>query len=206
MLVPPMNEVSNVLFVLPGWSSFASSTASSVGRVCACGVMIARIPSTPGSFATSAIVRRNSSGVASPMISAGFPRLQASGANSLMRSTVALSSFASSPPYISNASVESTPGPPAFVTMPSLGPRGGVWDMSTFAIPKRSSMVSTRRTPARSKAVSNTLSDPASDPVWLAEAAAPAEERPDFMTMTGFSVTATRAAVINRRASPIASM
>ena len=61
-------------------------------------------------------------------------------------------SSASSPPRASRRSVAMTPGPPALVTMPSVGPRGLETRDSASLASNRSSISSTRTTPARRKA------------------------------------------------------
>ena len=63
----------------------------------------------------------------------------------------------------------------------------------------------TRSTPARRNAAPYTSSAPASEPVCVAAAFAAMRERPDFITMTGLTRAAARAADMNALASPMAS-
>ena len=76
------------------------------------------------------------------------------------------------PPPAIRASVASTPGPPALVTMVRLGPLGRGCLASTSAMSNRSEMRSTRSTPTRRKAASSTSSEPVSEPVCEAAALA----------------------------------
>ena len=66
-------------------------------------------------------------------------------------------------------------------------------------------MRSTRITPARLKAASITVSEPASEPVWLTAALAAASVRPAFITMMGLVMATSRAADKKARASPMVS-
>ncbi len=67
-------------------------------------------------------------------------------------------------------------------------------------------MESTRSTPARWKAASNTPSLPVSEPVCEAAALAASAVRPALMTMIGFFMETSRAALRKLRGSPIDSM
>ena len=105
------------------------------------------------------------------------------------------------------ASVASTPGPPALVTIASRGPArprllgqhlGHVEELA------RSCRRAARRT--RRNAASSTSSLPASEPVCDAAALAAASVRPALITMIGLVSATSRAAERNDRASPIDSM
>ena len=71
----------------------------------------------------------------------------------------------SSPRFSIKASVASTPGPPALVTIANLGPRGRGCLASTSAMSKTCEIESTRSTPTRRKAASSTSSLPDNEPV-----------------------------------------
>ncbi len=70
---------------------------------------------------------------------------------------------------------------------------------SVSAASNSSSRSVTRNSPARRKAASAAPSLPASAPVWVAAALAPAAWRPALMTMIGFMRAAERAADMNFR-------
>ena len=70
------------------------------------------------------------------------------------RSMLSSESLASSPPSSISASVAMTPGPPAAVTMASLGPLGSFRESRISAQSKRSAISFTRNTPALLKAAS----------------------------------------------------
>ena len=65
------------------------------------------------------------------MMSIGLLWLQCGGSTLLSSSVVDVEISASSPPSVSSASVAITPGPPALVTIASLGPLGRGWLAST---------------------------------------------------------------------------
>ena len=122
------------------------------------------------------------------------------------RSSFFRASWASLPPQASRASVASTPGPPALVTMARRGPFGrGCLPRASEAW-KSSAMVFTRSTPQRRNAASSTSSLPVSEPVWEAAALAAASVRPGLMTMIGFERATSRAAERNDLASPTDSI
>src|SRR5215831_17740566 len=127
-------------------------------------------------------------------MSSGLPRLQAEGRTPSRRPSVSPDSEASSPPLATSASVASTPGPPALVTIVSRGPRGRGCRPRTSANLKTSPMSVTRRTPLRRKAASNTSSEPVSAPVCEAAALLAAAERPALMTMIGLVSATSRVA------------
>ena len=70
---------------------------------------------------------------------------------------------------------------------------------SVCAASNNASSVSTRSMPARRTAASNTVSEPASAPVWDAAALAAPGVRPALTTMTGLLRDAARAADMNLR-------
>ncbi len=184
----------------------ASCSALRAGSVMPCGARIASKPSHPGSRRTVSTASPYRDGSASPRISTGLPWLQCGGSRAFKASIVAELSAASSPPAPSNASVASTPGPPALVTIARRRPRGRGCLPSTSAISNSSAMRSTRKTPQRRKAASRTSSLPVSAPVCDAAALAAAAVRPALMTMMGLARATSRAAERNSRGLPIDSM
>ena len=139
-------------------------------------------------------------------MSIGLRRLQLGGNTWSNRSIVSGDSSAKSPPPETTSSAANTPGPPALVSTINLRPRGRGCLASTSVMSNRSSIVSTRNTPDRRKAASNTASLPDSDPVWEAAAWAAASVRPTLITMIGFCSATSRAADRKARASPTDSM
>jgi len=140
------------------------------------------------------------------MMSIGLLWLQTGGRTSFSRAIVSSDSSVSSPPPPISVSVARTPGPPAFVTIDSRRPRGRGC-LARISDTSNSSLIeSTRRTPARRKAVSRTSSDPVSEPVWEAAAFAACAVRPGLMTMIGLVSATSRADERKARASPIVSM
>jgi len=93
-------------------------------------------------------------------------------------------------------------GPPALVTMPTRAPCGSGWFASTIATSNSSSIVSVRITPDWWQSASTALSAPASEPVWLDAARAPALVRPLFTAAIGFVRPTRRAICVNRRGFP----
>src|SRR5664279_1804414 len=93
-----------------------------------------------------------------------------------------------------NASVASTPGPPALVTIVKRGPLGRGCFASTWDILNRSEISLTRSTPQRRNAASSTSSEPVNDPVCVAAARLPASVRPGLMTIIGLFNATSRAA------------
>ncbi len=136
----------------------------------------------------------------------GLALLQAAGRNASRAATVAAAGAASSPWFSIRASVASTPGPPALVTIASRGPRGRGCLASTSAMSKICEIEPTRSTPTRRNAASSTSSLPAIEPVCDAAAFAAASVRPALITMIGLDSATSRAADRNDRASPIVSM
>ena len=94
----------------------------------------------------------------------GLPWLQCEGNAWSSDLSVCPESVASlaGPSEVRSASVASTAGPPAFVTMVRLAPRGRGCMSRTSTISNSSAIVRTRSTPARSKAASITASEPVS--------------------------------------------
>ena len=167
---PPIHEASTGLPAM--WAYGTSSLGRAVGSVIACGVRMTSRPSAAGSAAAISSALAYRSGGASPMMSIGLLWLQTAGSTSLRRSIVAGERSVSWPPPPIRASVASTPGPPALVTMVRRGPCGRGCLASTSAMPNRSEMRSTRSTPTRRKAASRTSSEPVSEPVCEAAALA----------------------------------
>ena len=171
-----------------------------------CGVRITSSPSLPGSAAAIASACAYRSGVASPRTSIGLLWLHAAGRTAFRRPRDSGDSSASSPPPATSASVASTPGPPALVTIVRRRPIGRGCLPSISARSNTSSIAFTRSTPARLKAASSTSSAPVSAPVCDVAARLAASLRPALMTMIGFVKATSRAADRNARASPIDSM
>ena len=142
-----------------------SCSAVIVGSVISCGVRITSMPSVFGSLAAISSALAYLSGPASPRISIGLLRLQWGGSKLFNALNVSLLISASCPPSVIKASVARTPGPPAFVTMVSLCPRGRGCLPRTSAMSKSSLIESTRSTPVRRKAASSTASLPVRAPV-----------------------------------------
>ena len=90
--------------------------------------------------------------------------------------------------------------------MPRCGPRGLLTRLSASLASKRSSIWSTRTTPARRKTALYSVSSPAMAPVWLAAASALRAVRPLFTTMIGLLLAKCLAALMNLRASVMDSM
>ncbi len=139
-------------------------------------------------------------------MSTGLLWLQIDGSRALNAAMLSGEISASSPPPCARASVASTPGPPALVTMQSFLPFGSGCFESASIMSKMSSMPSTRSTPTRRKAASSTSSEPVSEPVWEAAALAAAAVRPALITMIGFSSETRRAAERKRFGSPMLSI
>ena len=170
------------------------------------GVRMTSSPSVFGSLTANSEAWAYSSAPASPMMSTGLLWLQVGGRILFRAAIVSGVRFASCAPLVMRASVASTPGPPALVTMARRGPFGRGCLASTSAMSNSSEMVSTRRTPTRWKAACNTSSLPVSEPVWEAAALAACSVRPGLITMIGLVSETSRAADRNPRASPMVSM
>ena len=201
---PPIQLASTGLPVLV--AKGVSSSAVLVGSVIAWGVRMTSMPSDSGSLAATSRAAAYRSGGASPMMSTGLLWLQTEGSTALNAAVAAGEISVSCPPPPIRASVASTPGPPAFVTIVSLRPRGRGCLARTSAMPNMSSMLSTRSTPTRLNAASSTSSLPVSEPVWEAAALAAWAVRPGLMTMMGLASATSRAADRKARASPTVSM
>ncbi len=130
-------------------------------------------------------------------MSTGLLWLHAAGRMALKAAMLSGDSSASSPPPWISASVASTPGPPALVTMQRRLPLGRGCLASTSVMKKISAMELTRSTPTRRKAASRTSSEPVSEPVCEAAALAAAAVRPALMTMIGLVSETSRAAERN---------
>ena len=109
-------------------------------------------------------------------------------------SSVSGESSASSPPPRASASVASTPGPPALVTMQRRGPLGRGCLAEHFGHIEELGDGSTRSTPLRRNAASRTSSLPVSEPVCEAAALAAWAVRPALITMIGLVSATSRAA------------
>ena len=139
-------------------------------------------------------------------MSTGLLWLQCAGKNRLNSAIVFSDRGASRPPPPINASVASTPGPPALVTIVSRSPEGRGCLASISAMLNKSAMLSTRSTPTLLNPALRTSSLPVSAPVWEAAALAAASVLPGLMTMMGLVNATSRAAERNQRASPIVSI
>ena len=107
-----------------------------------------------------------------------------------------------SSPSPMQASVQSIPGPPAFVTIATLWPRGTGWSARAAACTNISSIEDTRSTPHCSRSDSVATSRPTMEPVCEEAARAPAAVRPAFTVMIGFFRVTRRASWVNRRGFP----
>src|SRR5581483_2199748 len=116
-------------------------------------------------------------------MSTGFPWLQWEGRTRFSASSVATESSHNSAPPATRASAASTAGPPALVTIISLGPRVRGCRFNSSAMSNSSATVSTRSTPQRRKAASSTSSAPVIAPVCETAALAAAAVRPALTTM-----------------------
>ena len=113
--------------------------------------------------------------------------------------------WASWPPPAIRASVASTPGPPALVTIARRGPLSRGWVLRISAMLNSSEIRSTRNTPQRRKAASSTSSLPVMDPVCATAAWDASSVRPVLMTMMGLVNATSRTAERNnprRRSTP----
>ena len=99
---------------------------------------------------------------------------------------VSSSNLTSSKPYLSIASTDKTPPPPALVIIARLRPVGSGHLENAKPTSNNSSIVVTLNTPDCLNAVSNATSLPANAPVCEDAASAPAELEPDFKIITGF--------------------
>ena len=124
-------------------------------------------------------------------MSTGFSTLPSAGRNSRRRSAVASVRCGSSSPAASHASAQRIPRPPAFVSRPTLRPRGSGCEERTAATSTSSSSEVARMTPACRKSASTAASEPASAAVCELAARWPEVVVPLFSASTGF-LRATR--------------
>ena len=139
-------------------------------------------------------------------MSIGLDGVQPGGSTAASLAASASSGSASATPASAAASAAITPAPPPLVISVSTWSRLAPKRASVSAAMNRSCRVSTRSMPARRMAASNTMSEPASAPVWVTAACTPWPARPALTTITGLLRAAARAADMNLRGEPTASM